>query len=262
MSSTNPRSYESIAKPQSHFPGPRVMGYPMAGHLAWRHHSVTVYNRTAAKAVAWCENLPPPGAAQCGYAAAATGADIVLLRRQRRRLAQRSLGSDGALFGGMATRRHLCGIPPRPRPRWRANCMPPRRRWGLQFVDALVSGGQAGAERHADGDAAAKCRRICRRQPVGMAFSRAFTLLGSSGAGQLAKMVNQICIAGPWCRAFETIAFGQNAGLDMKPVLDVIGKGAASKAGRWTTVARPWWTTSSISALPWTGCAGPGAGAG
>jgi len=99
---------------------------------------------------------------------------------------------------------------------------------GLQFVDAPVSGGQAGAQNGlltvmCGGDAAA----FEAAQPVAMAFSRAFTLLGASGSGQLAKMVNQISIAGLVQALSEAVAFGQNAGLDMKQVLDVIGKGAA-----------------------------------
>ena len=99
---------------------------------------------------------------------------------------------------------------------------------GLQFVDAPVSGGQAGAQNGmltvmCGGDAAT----FEAAQPVAMAFSRAFTLLGASGSGQLAKMVNQICIAGLVQALSEAVAFGQNAGLDMKQVLDVIGKGAA-----------------------------------
>lgn len=102
------------------------------------------------------------------------------------------------------------------------------RTLGLHFVDAPVSGGQAGAQNGqltvmCGGDQAA----FDAAQPVAMAFSRAFTLLGASGSGQLAKMVNQICIAGLVQGLSEAVAFGQNAGLDMKQVLDVIGKGAA-----------------------------------
>jgi len=102
------------------------------------------------------------------------------------------------------------------------------RRRGLQFIDAPVSGGQAGAQNGmltvmCGGDAAA----FESVAPAAMAFSRAFTLLGASGAGQLAKMVNQICIAGLVQGLSEAIAFGQKAGLDMNQVLDVIGKGAA-----------------------------------
>jgi 3-hydroxyisobutyrate dehydrogenase len=99
---------------------------------------------------------------------------------------------------------------------------------GGQFIDAPVSGGQAGAVNGlltvmCGGDAVA----FETVKPVAMAFSRAVTLLGESGAGQLAKMVNQICIAGLVQGLSEAIAFGQNAGLDMQQVLDVIGKGAA-----------------------------------
>ncbi|MCH8857613.1 MAG: NAD(P)-dependent oxidoreductase, partial [Proteobacteria bacterium] len=102
------------------------------------------------------------------------------------------------------------------------------RQIGLQFVDAPVSGGQAGAQNGmltvmCGGDAKA----FEAAQPVARAFSRAFTLMGASGAGQLTKMVNQICIAGLVQGLSEAIAFGQNAGLDMLQVLDVIGKGAA-----------------------------------
>ena len=99
---------------------------------------------------------------------------------------------------------------------------------GLHFIDAPVSGGQAGAQNGmltvmCGGDAAA----FEVAKPVAMAFSRAFTLMGASGAGQLTKMVNQISIAGLVQGLAEAIAFGQNAGLDMNQVLDVIGKGAA-----------------------------------
>ena len=99
---------------------------------------------------------------------------------------------------------------------------------GLQFIDAPVSGGQAGAQNGlltvmCGGDAQA----FETARPVAMAFARAFTRLGDSGAGQLAKMVNQICIAGLVQGLSEAIAFGQRAGLDMKQVLEVIGKGAA-----------------------------------
>ncbi|MBP8053859.1 MAG: NAD(P)-dependent oxidoreductase, partial [Burkholderiaceae bacterium] len=99
---------------------------------------------------------------------------------------------------------------------------------GLRFVDAPVSGGQAGAQNGlltvmCGGDAAA----FDTAAPVAMAFSRAITRVGDSGAGQLAKMVNQICIAGLVQGLSEAVAFGQQAGLDMNLVLDVIGKGAA-----------------------------------
>ena len=229
MSSTNPRSYESIASRKVAFLGLGVMGYPMAGHLALAGHEVTVYNRTAAKAVAWCKEFaatPAPRSAATPREAA-TGADIVFccvgndddLRSVTR-------GSDGAFAGmkpGAIFVDHTTASAEVARELYAA-----ARTLGLHFVDAPVSGGQAGAQNGqltvmCGGDQAA----FDAAQPVAMAFSRAFTLLGASGSGQLAKMVNQICIAGLVQGLSEAVAFGQNAGLDMKQVLDVIGKGAA-----------------------------------
>ena len=229
MSSTNPRSYESIASRKVAFLGLGVMGYPMAGHLALAGHEVTVYNRTAAKAVAWCEEFaatPAPRSAATPREAA-TGADIVFCCvGNDDDLRSVTLGSDGAFAGmkpGAIFVDHTTASAEVARELYAA-----AKAQGLQFVDAPVSGGQAGAQNGmltvmCGGDADA----FAAAQPVGMAFSRAFTLLGASGAGQLAKMVNQICIAGLVQGLSEAIAFGQNAGLDMKQVLDVIGKGAA-----------------------------------
>jgi 3-hydroxyisobutyrate dehydrogenase-like beta-hydroxyacid dehydrogenase len=197
----------------------------MAGHLARAGHGVTVYNRTAAKAQAW--------AAEYGGRAAATprlavaGAEFVFACvGNDDDLRSVVLGADGA-YAGMAegtvfvdhttasaeVARELHGA---------------ARTLGLHFVDAPVSGGQAGAVNGAltvmcGGDAAP----FDAMQPVAMAFSKAVTLVGPSGAGQLAKMVNQVCIAGLVQGLAEAIAFGQQAGLDMKQVLEVIGKGAA-----------------------------------
>ena len=229
MSSTNTRSYESIASRKVAFLGLGVMGYPMAGHLALAGHEVTVYNRTAAKAVAWCEEFaatPAPRSAATPREAA-TGADIVFCCvGNDDDLRSVTLGSDGAFAGmkpGAIFVDHTTASAEVARELYAA-----AKAQGLQFVDAPVSGGQAGAQNGmltvmCGGDADA----FAAAQPVGMAFSRAFTLLGPSGAGQLAKMVNQICIAGLVQGLSEAIAFGQNAGLDMKQVLDVIGKGAA-----------------------------------
>ena len=229
MPSTNPRSYESIASRKVAFLGLGVMGYPMAGHLALAGHEVTVYNRTAAKAVAWCEEFaatPAPRSAATPREAA-TGADIVFCCvGNDDDLRSVTLGSDGAFAGmkpGAIFVDHTTASAEVARELYAA-----AKAQGLQFVDAPVSGGQAGAQNGmltvmCGGDADA----FATVQPVGMAFSRAFTLLGPSGAGQLAKMVNQICIAGLVQGLSEAIAFGQNAGLDMKQVLDVIGKGAA-----------------------------------
>ena len=233
MSSTNPKSYESCPPARVAFLGLGVMGYPMAGHLALAGHQVTVYNRTAAKSIAWCAEFPG-SANECGPNAqsatprlAAQHADIIFCCvGNDDDLRSVTIGPDGA-FAGMKpgaifvdhttasanVARELSAL---------------ARHQGLHFVDAPVSGGQAGAQNGmltvmCGGDSTA----FETAKPVAMAFSRAFTLLGDSGAGQLAKMVNQICIAGLVQGLSEAIAFGQQAGLDMNQVLEVIGKGAA-----------------------------------
>jgi 3-hydroxyisobutyrate dehydrogenase len=229
MSSTNPRSYESTPSRKVAFLGLGVMGYPMAGHLALAGHEVTVYNRTATKSIAWCAEY----ASARGQKHASTpreavaGADFVFCCvGNDDDLRSVTLGADGAFAGmkpGAVFVDHTTASAEVARELYAA-----AEAMGLQFVDAPVSGGQAGAQNGqltvmCGGDAAA----FEAAQPVAMAFSRAFTLLGASGSGQLAKMVNQICIAGLVQGLSEAIAFGQNAGLDMKQVLDVIGKGAA-----------------------------------
>ena len=229
MPSTNPRSYDAISSHKVAFLGLGVMGYPMAGHLALAGHEVTVYNRTATKSVAWCAEYASATAPK--HAAtpreAAADADIVFCCvGNDDDLRSVTLGADGAFAGmkpGAVFVDHTTASAEVARELHAAAAT-----LGLQFVDAPVSGGQAGAQNGmltvmCGGDAAA----FDAVQPVGMAFSRAFTLLGASGAGQLAKMVNQICIAGLVQGLSEAVAFGQSAGLDMKQVLDVIGKGAA-----------------------------------
>ena len=225
MSSVAAKTYESVAPKKVAFLGLGVMGFPMAGHLSKAAHSVTVYNRSPAKADAWVTEFG--GAARATPRAAAAGADIVFCCvGNDDDLRSVTLGAEGA-FAGMApgavfvdhttasadVARELCAV---------------AKNLGLAFVDAPVSGGQAGAQNGlltvmCGGDPAA----FATVQPTGMAFSRAFTLMGESGAGQLTKMVNQICIAGLVQGLAEAIAFGQKAGLDMNQVLEVIGKGAA-----------------------------------
>ena len=233
MNNINAKTYQATPARQVAFLGLGVMGYPMAGHLARAGHSVTVYNRSAAKAGAWCAEFADPQNAHQGLRQAATPklavqqADIVFCCvGNDDDLRSVTLGADGA-FAGMkpgavfvdhttasaSVARELYGV---------------ATKLGLAFIDAPVSGGQAGAQNGlltvmCGGDAAA----FELAQPVAMAFSKAVTLLGHSGAGQLAKMVNQICIAGLVQGLSEAIAFGQLAGLDMVQVLDVIGKGAA-----------------------------------
>jgi 3-hydroxyisobutyrate dehydrogenase-like beta-hydroxyacid dehydrogenase len=200
----------------------------MAGHLARAGHRVTVYNRTAAKADAWVADHA--GLLACSAVTpreAAAGAEIVFCCvGNDDDLRSVVLGEQGAFAGmsqGAVLVDHTTASAAVARELNAAG-----QAQGLYFVDAPVSGGQAGAVNGAltvmcGGDASA----FDLMKPVAMAFSRAVTLVGDSGAGQLAKMVNQIAIAGLVQGLAESIAFGQRAGLDMHQVLDVIGKGAA-----------------------------------
>lgn len=234
MSSTQPKTYSPAPSQRVAFLGLGVMGLPMAGHLALAGHQVAVYNRSPAKAAAWVAEFK--GASAPTPALAAKDADIVFccvgndtdLRAVTlgEDLGNGRRGADGAFAGmtkGAIFVDHTTASADVARELSAAAAA-----LGLQFVDAPVSGGQAGAQNGmltvmCGGDAAA----FEAAKPVAMAFARAFTLLGGSGAGQLAKMVNQIAIAGLVQGLSEAIAFGQKAGLDMTQVLDVIGKGAA-----------------------------------
>ncbi|RYG12929.1 MAG: NAD(P)-dependent oxidoreductase [Burkholderiales bacterium] len=225
MPSTNSRTYDPVPARNVAFLGLGVMGFPMAGHLALAGHRVTVYNRSAAKAQAWVDEFKGRSAATPGEAAA--GCDIVFsCVGNDDDLRSVVLGADGALAGmqaGAILVDHTTASADVAR-----ELGAQARQLGLQFIDAPVSGGQAGAQNGqltvmCGGEAAA----FDAVRPVAMAFSRAFTLLGPQGAGQLAKMVNQIAIAGLVQGLSEAIAFGQKAGLDMEQVLGVIGKGAA-----------------------------------
>jgi len=239
MSSINAKTYEPTVPCHVAFLGLGVMGYPMAGHLTSAGHRVTVYNRTVSKSIAWCDDFArATGQINLKYAAtpraAVAGADMVFccvgndddLRAVVLGSAAKEGESDGALDGmkpGAVFVDHTTASAQIAR---ELSAMATAR--GLHFIDAPVSGGQAGAQNGlltvmCGGDVAA----FERVKPVAMAFARAFTHLGDSGAGQLAKMVNQICIAGLVQGLSEAVAFGQNAGLDMNQVLDVIGKGAA-----------------------------------
>ena len=229
MPNINPKTYESTASRKVSFLGLGVMGYPMAGHLAAAGHDVTVYNRTAAKSIAWCHEFAAGNASKQAATPreAVQHADIVFCCvGNDDDLRSVTLGADAAFKGmkaGAVFVDHTTASASIARELSAA-----ANTAGLQFIDAPVSGGQAGAQNGmltvmCGGDAAA----FAAVQSTAMAFSRAFTLLGASGAGQLAKMVNQICIAGLVQGLSEAIAFGQRAGLDMNQVLDVIGKGAA-----------------------------------
>ena len=219
------KSYEPISPRPVAFIGLGVMGHAMAGHLARAGHRVTVYNRTASKAEQWVAEYGGKSAAT--PRAAAEGADIVFACvGNDADLRSVTLG-DSAAFAGMKPGAIFVDHTTASATVARELAATARER-GLQFIDAPVSGGNVGAINGAltvmcGGDAAA----FATIQPVAMAFSKAVTLLGDSGAGQLAKMVNQVAIAGLVQGLAEAIAFGEKAGLDMKAVLGVIGKGAA-----------------------------------
>ncbi len=225
MASTNPRSYTATPPRKVAFLGLGVMGFPMAGHLALAGHQVTVYNRSPAKAQAWVEEFKGSSAATPREAAA--GADIVFCCvGNDDDLRSVVLCADGAFAGmqaGAVFVDHTTASADVAR-----ELHATAREAGLHFVDAPVSGGQAGAQNGmltvmCGGDA----EPFSRIEPAAQAFSRSIVLLGASGSGQLAKMVNQICIAGLVQGLSEAIAFGQRAGLDMPQVLAVISKGAA-----------------------------------
>ena len=240
MPNINPKSYEASPPRKVAFLGLGVMGYPMAGHLAQAGHDVTVYNRNTTKSIAWyaeytgatalndaLKSVKTPLNPALTPREASLGADIVFCCvGNDADLKSVTQGADGAFAGmkpGAIFVDHTTASANVAR---ELHAVAKDR--GLAFVDAPVSGGQAGAQ---NGMLTVMCGgdqpAFDAVQPTAMAFSRAFTLLGDSGAGQLAKMVNQICIAGLVQGLSEAIAFGQQAGLDMNQVLDVIGKGAA-----------------------------------
>jgi 3-hydroxyisobutyrate dehydrogenase len=225
MPSTNPKTYESTSSRKVAFLGLGVMGFPMAGHLALAGHDVVVFNRSAAKAQAWTGEFKGKSAPTPREAVA--GRDLVFCCvGNDDDLRSVALGPDGA-FAGMKPGAIFIDHTTASANVARELYAEAKKR-GLQFVDAPVSGGQAGAQNGmltvmCGGDAAA----FEAAKPVAMVFARAFTLLGAAGAGQLAKMVNQIAIAGLVQGLSEAISFGQKAGLDMAQVLEVIGKGAA-----------------------------------
>ena len=220
-----PAKGENMAGEKVAFIGLGVMGFPMAGHLARAGYEVTVFNRTAGRAERWCSEhagraMPTPAdaATDAAFVFACVGNDNDVRAV--------TVGPDGA-FGGMTpgaifvdhttasadVARELAG---------RAEHL------GLGFLDAPVSGGQAGAE---NGQltimVGGREDAFAEAEPVMRAYAKAVTLMGSSGSGQLTKMVNQICIAGLVQGLAEAIAFAVRAGLDPAQVIEVISKGAA-----------------------------------
>jgi 3-hydroxyisobutyrate dehydrogenase len=207
------------------FLGLGVMGYPIAGHLARAGHRVTVWNRGAARAARWVEQHGGRGAPT--RADAVAGADFVLMcvgnDDDVRAVA---LGADGALASmkpGSILIDHTTASAQVAR-----EVSATAAAAGIGFLDAPVSGGQAGAEGGkltimVGGDPAT----FARAESVLGHYARAVTLMGGPGSGQLTKMVNQICIAGLVQALAEGVNFAARAGLDVDRVLDVIGKGAA-----------------------------------
>jgi 3-hydroxyisobutyrate dehydrogenase-like beta-hydroxyacid dehydrogenase len=207
------------------FIGLGVMGFPMAGHLARAGHEVTVYNRSPAKALQWTQqhggrSAPTP-------AAAAMGAECVMLcvgnDNDVRAVALGENGVLSAMASGTMLVDHTTASAIVARELYAA-----AKARGVGFLDAPVSGGQAGAENGTltimvGGDADV----FARAESIITCYARAVTLMGGPGSGQLTKMVNQVCIAGLLQALAEGIDFGVRAGLDVERVLDVIGKGAA-----------------------------------
>jgi 3-hydroxyisobutyrate dehydrogenase len=208
------------------FIGLGVMGFPMAGHLATKGgHEVTVYNRNAAKAKAWVEKFGGKSAAT--PKAAAEGQDFVMCCvGNDDDLRSVTIGADGAFSGmtkGAIFVDHTTASAEVARELDAA-----ATKAGFQFIDAPVSGGQAGAENGAltvmCGGSQAAYTKV---EPVITAYAKMQKLLGPAGSGQLTKMVNQICIAGLVEALSEGIHFAKKAGLDVNAVVEVISKGAA-----------------------------------
>jgi 3-hydroxyisobutyrate dehydrogenase len=211
------------------FLGLGVMGYPMAGHLRNKGgHEVTVYNRTLAKAEKWvaqhggkAARTPKEAAEEQDFIFACVGNDDDLRAVMT--------GPDGAFHGAKAGAIFVDNTTASAEVARELHVTAQKK--GFAFIDAPVSGGQAGAENGVltvmcGGDA----EPYAKAEPVIMSFARACRLLGPSGAGQLTKMMNQICIAGLVQGLSEAIHFGKRAGLDIEAVLEVISKGAA---GSW-----------------------------
>lgn len=229
MSSIQAKTYESTPSRKVAFIGLGVMGFPMAAHLLSSGHQVCVYNRNPEKSQLWMKEF---GANTLASSAptpqkAAQGAEMVFCCvGNDDDLRSVILSPEGVLAGmhaGAALVDHTTASAQIARELY-ALCQTHK----IDFIDAPVSGGQAGAQ---NGQLTVMCGGEApafeRVKPVAMAYSKAFTLMGASGAGQLTKMVNQICIAGLVQGLSEAVAFGMKAGLEMNTVLDVIGKGAA-----------------------------------
>lgn len=207
------------------FLGLGVMGFPMAGHLQKAGHAVTVYNRNAEKSAKWASTYG--GASAATPRDAAKDADVVLMCVGNDDDVRSVVYGDNGAFAGMKAGAVLVD-------HTTASAVLAReldaaaKAKGFGFIDAPVSGGQAGAE---NGKLGIMCggdqATFDRANPVLNVYAKACVRIGDAGAGQLTKMVNQICIAGLVQALSEGLAFAQKAGLDAKLVLEVISKGAA-----------------------------------
>jgi 3-hydroxyisobutyrate dehydrogenase len=219
------------------FIGLGTMGFPMAGHLVKAGHKVTAYNRTPAKAAEWQKQYG--GLAAATPADAAKGAAFVFTCVGNDDDLRQVVAGEHGIFSSAAPGTIIIDHTTTSATVARELAAQAEAR-GLHFIDAPVSGGQAGAQNGtltvmAGGDAAA----FAKAEPVIRAFAASVRLLGPSGYGQLTKMVNQICIAGLVQALSEGIHFAQHAGLDVEQVIDVISKGAASSwqmQNRWKTM--------------------------
>ena len=215
------------------FLGLGVMGYPMAGHLQAAGHEVTVFNRTAAKAEKWAAQHG--GTAAVTPAAAASGAEFVMACVGNDDDLRAICTGEGGAFSGM-TEGAIFVDHTTVSAKVTAEMYEAAKARGIGFVDAPVSGGQAGAE---NGVLSIMCggdqAQYDAAEPVMQAYGRSIKRLGDSGAGQLTKMVNQICIAGLVQGLSEGLHFAEKAGLDGRAVVDVIAGGAA---GSWQMANR------------------------
>ena len=210
------------------FVGLGVMGYPMAGHLQAAGHPTTVYNRTTTKAEAWVDEHGGVGADT--PAAAATGADVVMVCVGNDDDLRSVVFGESGVLAGMAEGTTLVDHTTASAAVAREIAETASAR-GVGFVDAPVSGGQAGAE---NGQLSIMCggapEVFAAVEPVIDAYARAAVLVGPVGHGQLTKMVNQICIGGLIQGLSEALDFGRRAGLDEDKVLEAISQGAS---GSW-----------------------------
>ncbi len=207
------------------FLGLGVMGFPMAGHLAAKGHDVVVYNRTFAKAEAW--TAKHKGTAAKTPKEAAAGREIVFCCVGNDNDVRAVVTGENGAFAGMAAGTILFDNTTASADIARELHAEGKKR-GIDFIDAPVSGGQAGAE---NGQLTVMCggeqAPFDKAKPVADAYSRAITLIGGPGTGQLTKMMNQMCIAGIVQGLAEAINLGQKSGLDIEKVMSAISKGAA-----------------------------------